>query len=903
MSFAGNRFSFAFTLLFLPLLAHADNVLHPGSPVLDRPTLMTLGVQLPITGDDNYNATVTVRYRQVGATAWSTGLPLYRVHPNTVYSYTVSPQFAGSIFDLRPNTSYQIELHAVDPDGPVDQTFDLTATTRAVPADPQTPRQVSVIDVASLKTAIANARPGDIITLANGFYSGSFFDIMASGTAANPIVIRGTSQSGVIIDGANCSGCNIFDVYGSYIHIEQLTLENAQRAIRFYNTTTENVIRRVHIQNVIIGISGYENSGQTDFYIADNILEGRLQWPLVYASDNGLHANDDGIQVTGSGMVVAHNRLSGFGDATKTEQTGARAVDFYGNDVLWTYDNAVELDGSEGNARCMRNRYTNTWDTISVQPIYAGPAYIFRNVVVNAADEQIKFHALGVGSPYPQPNGVFAYHNTFVSPNTELQVQTSYASHHFALENNLFIAQQNLPGYAVNWEAPIDDGTFDYNGWFPNGKYLFNWMATGYNTYANFAALQAAGVETHGRQLVGQIFASGFTAPTTYTNLVSPQDVTLKSSGPGIDAGLVLPNINDNYTGAAPDLGAAESGCPSPIYGPRPVGTDESNEPLGCLPSSTGTTPPPPSNPPPTFTPIRVNAGGGAYVDASGNAWSADAGYTGGNPYSVSHAIANTTAQPLYQACRWGAFNYTFAVPNGSYNVVLKFAEVSRFAPGQREFNVAIDGIPVLTNFDIFAQAGGAYIALDKTFPVTVTTGQIVVQFSNGAADAPMVNAIDIEAAGGSTPPPSASAVRIDSGGPAVTDASGNIWAADKDVAGGTPWSVTNAISNTAAPALYQTCRWGAFTYTIPVTNGNYNVILKFAEVSRFAAGQREFNVTVNGTQVLTNFDIFAQAGGAYIALDKTFPVSVANGQITIQFTYGAADAPMVNAIDIEPAL
>ena len=48
-----------------------------------------------------------------------------------------------------------------------------------------------------------------------------------------------------------------------------------------------------------------------------------------------------------------------------------------------------------------------------------------------------------------------------------------------------------------------------------------------------------------------------------------------------IDEGVVLPNIDDGFTGAAPDLGAIEAGCDAPIYGPRPMGMDETNEPVG----------------------------------------------------------------------------------------------------------------------------------------------------------------------------------------------------------------------------------------------------------------------------------------------------------------------------------
>jgi len=108
----------ALLCLLSPAFALADNVVHPGRPVFDRPTLTSLGVQLPVTGDDNFNAAVTVRYRQTGASNWRQALPLFRVHPENTALWTVAPQFAGSVFDLRPNTSYDIELHLTDPRPP-----------------------------------------------------------------------------------------------------------------------------------------------------------------------------------------------------------------------------------------------------------------------------------------------------------------------------------------------------------------------------------------------------------------------------------------------------------------------------------------------------------------------------------------------------------------------------------------------------------------------------------------------------------------------------------------------------------------------------------------------------------------------------------------------------------------
>jgi hypothetical protein len=306
------------------------------------------------------------------------------------------------------------------------------------------------------------------------------------------------------------------------------------------------------------------------------------------------------------------------------------------------------------------------------------------------------------------------------------------------------------------------------------------------------------------------------------------------------------------------------------------------------------------SAPPPTTATIAmVNAGGLPYTDPSGNAWSGDYGYSGGDTAQTFANIAGTNSPTLYQTCRWGAFTYTFPVANGTYSVTLKFAEIYFTTAGSRVFNVAINGAPVLTNFDITAQAG-AFTALDQSFPVTVTNGQIAIQFSQGSADWPLVSAIAINPSS-APPPPAPNATpfaRVNAGGLAYTDASGNAWSADWGFSGGNTAQTSANIAGTNSPTLYQTCRWGAFSYTFSVPNGNYTVNLKFAEIYFTSAGSRLFNVAINGAPVLADFDITAQAG-AFTALDKSFLVTVTNGQIAVQFIPGSADQPLVNAIEV----
>ncbi|HUQ90113.1 MAG TPA: hypothetical protein VM120_00445 [Bryobacteraceae bacterium] len=565
-------------LVTVAFSAWGQNGLIPGTPVLDRPTLTALGIKLPVTGDTNYNAAVSVRYRKQGAAAWKSAQPLFRVHPESIGFNTVAPHFAGSILDLRPATTYDVELRVTDIDTSLDQTFTLTAATRPVPGYPATPRQVPVSNVTQMNAAFAAAQPGDVITLADGIYTGSFFNIPAAGNAVNPIVIRGTTRDGTILDGAGCTGCNVLEVYGGgYVTIENLTIRNAERALRFQaNGATGNVVRGIRTTNTVQAIGSKPD--QTDFYIADNVFEGRLVWPLVVPQDGALHASDTGVAVQGHGHVVAHNRLSGFGDAIDIGQSGSRAIDVIGNDVLWSYDNGIELDGGEGNVRALRNRLANVFMPISVQPVIAGPGYIIRNRLTNAVDEPFKFHALAT-SPPQEPNGVFAYQNTSLASMNALRVQTPLSSHHFAFLNNILMAPATT-GIVVDWTAPIDDGVFNYNGYFPDGPFYFN--RGGYQGYPNFASLQAAGFEQQGTLLNGGTFASGVTPSANYSPLQPAPDLSLASNSAALDRGVVLPNINDAYRGLGPDMGALELGCPAPGYGPRPPGVDESNEVIGC---------------------------------------------------------------------------------------------------------------------------------------------------------------------------------------------------------------------------------------------------------------------------------------------------------------------------------
>jgi len=176
---------------------------------------------------------------------------------------------------------------------------------------------------------------------------------------------------------------------------------------------------------------------------------------------------------------------------------------------------------------------------------------------------------------------------------------------------------------------------------------------------------------------------------------------------------------------------------------------------------------------------IAVDCGVATAVTApNGNVFLGETPYvSGGGTYdpnqtiTIPAAIAGIAApQLVYQSAHQGTMTYTF--PNlavgATYTVVLHFAELWFTTAQSRQFDVAINGspVPALQNFDIVANAGAGLTAVVKTVPNIVATagangsGQIVVAFTNGAANQPMVNGIEIQgSSSGTTSPPPAPVV------------------------------------------------------------------------------------------------------------------------------------------------
>ncbi len=306
-------------------------------------------------------------------------------------------------------------------------------------------------------------------------------------------------------------------------------------------------------------------------------------------------------------------------------------------------------------------------------------------------------------------------------------------------------------------------------------------------------------------------------------------------------------------------------------------------------------------------TSVQIDSGG-----SGASPFITDTDFNNGNETTTTASVSvagvtNAAPEAVYQSVRW-APAFTYIVPGltagSSYTVRLHFAELTFTGSGERVFNVSINGASVLSNFDVYATAGGQDKAVVEQFTAKADAlGQITISFTRGTADNPEIAGIEVLGSG-TLGPALSDVLEINAGsGTAVSP-----FAADEDFNTGSEFSSSTAVSTThtskpAPAAVYQTCRFASsFTYTIPgLTAGKtYAVRLHFAELTFSGAGERAFDVAINGTAVLTNFDIYATTGATNQAMTEQFN-AVANsaGQIVVAFSAGSADNPEVNGIEI----
>ena len=144
--------------------------------------------------------------------------------------------------------------------------------------------------------------------------------------------------------------------------------------------------------------------------------------------------------------------------------------------------------------------------------------------------------------------------------------------------------------------------------------------------------------------------------------------------------------------------------------------------------------------------PVRIKAGASTnVVDADGNTWLPDQGFTEGETVErPDAAIVDSKSPQLYRSEHWGMSAFDYAVPNGKYTVKLHLCETydGITAAGDRVFGFNVNGTD-FKDFDVWVKSGGYLHPYVETVPVEVTDGKIHITFTPKVQN-PEINGIEI---------------------------------------------------------------------------------------------------------------------------------------------------------------
>ncbi|MCK5208390.1 MAG: hypothetical protein KAQ79_10230, partial [Cyclobacteriaceae bacterium] len=280
----------------------------------------------------------------------------------------------------------------------------------------------------------------------------------------------------------------------------------------------------------------------------------------------GAHGDNigEGIQMTGPGNVICYNKVTGFRDCISTMEDQHAVeqicIDIHNNDIYRGPDDGIEADFCFSNCRIYTNRLTNCYVGLSSQPGLGGPTYFIRNAMYNIVHAAFKLKR--------NSRGDVILHNTVVKVGTGLGGNSPMDYAYF--RNNLAIGG---PTGGVNWgdygagnpyaADIIDPGlhsSFDYDA--------VGVVGTPY--IAKIGGIPFSEVEKHGNERIqlNKVFKD-----VAFPNPPVPErdvpDLRPVQESRITDAGLRIPNINDNFEGDGPDCGAYEVGQELPHYGPR----------------------------------------------------------------------------------------------------------------------------------------------------------------------------------------------------------------------------------------------------------------------------------------------------------------------------------------------
>jgi len=518
----------------------ADGLSSVGAPQAVA-TFECIGVVLDFSGDDNRNADCGMRYRIKGTADWHQAHPLFVDHRLNAYWGINTRQFRGSVVNLKPATTYEIEVAYNDADGGSgSKTVEATTWNETFP-------EGEAVEV------------GDRTTQLN---------VSQSGSASAYTVYRPAQAGTAVIDVANAEN-RCVHVDADYVIVRGLTLRGSQaNAVQVEGGRHHVVIENCDITNW--GPSGIGRLGGWDWSSASGIRVDKsahhivIQHNTIHSPRGGSNSWASGSQPWQTGdhpmgpQAISFNQSLGsdvirfnrcwsegedhyYNDIVGGTNNGAQGnlkcdSDVYGNVVSQCWDDGLEIEGFNINVRIWGNVIHHAFKAIATANIgytrpdsidsSLGPHYIWRNVMYDCLSSATKIRGDG---------GYYFYHNTvFATVPYCLEAPNSSKSPEVKafgiVKNNIILSAQPFDFSKVNASH--------------GAKWFFD-----YNLYA------LAKSELTFRSGWG---AHAVTGGSPVFDIDDDTVFNLALGSDGIDAGEVIPNFSDGYYGDAPDMGAFE---------------------------------------------------------------------------------------------------------------------------------------------------------------------------------------------------------------------------------------------------------------------------------------------------------------------------------------------------------
>ena len=532
---------------------------NPQTVISDKPVIVTTFECAGIYWKTEEAGTCKLKYKAKSDTEWKEGLDL-------IYNMRAG-EYRGSIVGLKTNTSYELELETGNEktssgfvtrneNFPVGKITELPAgetDQRVHITESGTPEAYHLVTVPSGTKSVLN--------LKNVSNYGIEID-------ANYVIVRGVAIRNAAIHGVLIRK-NWHDIVVEQCYITFWgriggpktygNLEGGSDSGIYAEEGTANLTIQRNLIEDPRGASNDWETGHPDGPQGISVIESKggnvIRYNDIISTED--HGYNDGI---GGGR-----NFSLIGNMNKDS-------DIYGNIIRNVWDDAIECEGGNTNIRIWGNYMHLYFNAIATASTTWGPIYIFRNVI----GESRTGHRNSTGGAFIKTGERnefgggrrYVFHNTILQPDGVTNVFTSHVNPNCVTRNNIF----DVPGrLATDREkAPESDYDFDYfSGSFKGltakeeHGIKFNVTPSGTRLYRSSYSL-----EFYPRSTINSI-NWGKHSYEFGDRKLEITDPVVWIKNPLIDSGIILPGINDNFSGKAPDIGAFEVGNPPIQFGRR----------------------------------------------------------------------------------------------------------------------------------------------------------------------------------------------------------------------------------------------------------------------------------------------------------------------------------------------